>query len=514
MDDKALEKFIKPERVVKARMGKCRHFPVVAIYDGWALSESGELMTEQDLIRHLPKMSARLFIRLKAAEWVVQLDREYRAQYPGTWNCRFVTKENNLIQQNGFLRPVREQVVCHYFGWKTSGRGDYHKILDPLIFFDKKPQRDPDKPYIRVLLEWGVSLRDFCGENSLDIRCTAGGIAGQFLTDPRFYPDSRRKVPRATNSRVREVLPGNYYYLNVAPEVSREYTAYYMDQRSSHHYHARNTIFPHSDELYAYGRFVDLAGYAFDRVWDSFTGLYCLDLAAPKDRMPNRWLRDWLHHNLQEGDTLEKRFVYSNELPHLLSAGYRVIGVRAAWGSHKRDTGLNKYAEWASEQLEQREDLPWLKRLLLATYGILAVTPQNHLSLYARATKGELASVRVEAETFTGYKIQQKTKLEPRIANVLHRGMIEASCRSESIRYSDWLERSGYHVLSIYSDAVVVEVNDDLPEPLTPEPWRLKRTLTHLQFINAQAYRSAEECKIPGGASRDLVKHLRATAKS
>lgn len=509
MDHRAIEKFAKPERVVKPRIGKYRTLPVVAVYDGWALNEAGELVTERELARRLPKMTAHLFIRLKAAEWVVKLDHEYRATYSGTWNCRFVTKESNLIQAKGMMRPVREQVVCHYFGWKTSGRGDYHKVLDPLIFSDKKPSKRPDTPYIRVLLEWGVGLRDYCAENSLDIRCTAGGISGQFLTDPRFYPNSRRKVPRATNARVREVLPGNYYYLNVDPDAGVEYTAYYLDQHSAHHYHAERIKFPHSDELYAYGRFTDLDEIVFGKTWKDFYGLYCLDLIPPpwQDRS-SQWIRDWLGQTVTN-DLLEKRFIYSNELEHLRYWGYRVKGVRAAWGSHKQDEGLNRYAEWAQDELDTHPDLPWLKRLLLATYGILAVTPKEHLSLYARAKRGEIASVRIESETFTGYKIVQKRKLEPRIANVLHRGMIEAACRSESIYYADWLKRSGYQVLSIYSDAVVCRVDDDLPEPLTPAPWRLKRTLTHLQFFNAQAYRSAEESKIPGGATREMVKKLR-----
>src|SRR3954469_22981776 len=113
MSEAGLEKFTKPERVVKPRITKPRPLPVVAVYDGWALSESGELITEKELIQRLPKMPSRLFIRLRSAEWVVILDKRYRENYPGTWNCRFVTKENNLIQMNGALRPTREQVVCH-----------------------------------------------------------------------------------------------------------------------------------------------------------------------------------------------------------------------------------------------------------------------------------------------------------------------------------------------------------------------------------------------------------------
>lgn len=520
MDDKAFEKFVHPPRVVNPRKRVFQRRPVIALYQetdqktgatqGWAMTETGELLTEQELLRLLPKMSSTLFVRLDAAPYVVKLDAHYRKHYPGTWNCRFITKETNLMVK-GFMKPIRETVVCHYFGWqqKGSGRasGDYHKIIDPLIFVEKKLPAEPGKPYIQVLLEWGVAIRDFCDESGIEVRATAGAISSQFLTDPRFYPNARRKVPRATNDRIRECLPGNYYSLTVVPKSDHEYTAYYFDQHSAHHYHAQRIKFPHSDELYAYGRFVDQAECAFPEPWENFYGLYCLDLKVPSKATP-RWLRDWLEHHLHEPETLTKRYVYSNELQHLYDHGYRVVGVRAAWGSHKQDTGLNQYAVWASKQLDERERSPWLKRLLLATYGSLAIAPKDGVSLYARAKKGELASVRVGAETFTGMKIQQKMKLEPRFANVLHRGMIEAACRSDSIGFATQLEGQGYRVLSIYSDAVVVEVDDDLPEPILPDPWRLKRTLHHLRFINAQAYQSAEESKIPGGIGRDILKYI------
>lgn len=508
MNEEAAVKFAKPERIVRPRKRTFQPPPVVAIYRDTAMTENGELLTHRQLLRRLPKMRSSLFIRLDAASYVAQLDTQFRKEYPGTWNCRFVTKENNLIQPNGFMRPVREQVVCHYFGWQTRGKGDYHKILDPLVFMEKKPPEEANRSYVQVLLEWGVAVRDFCHNQGIEVRCTAGAVSSQFLTDPRFYSHDRRKVPRATNDRIREVLPGNYYSLTVEPSADEEYTAYYFDQHGAHHYHAQRIAFPHADELYAYGRYIDLGECVFDTPWDDFYGLYCLDLAVPPDHLAApRWIRDWLDQKPQD-EVLEKRFVYSNELPHVLMWGYKVRGVRAAWGSHKRDTGLNKYAEWAMGELDSHGKAPWLKRLLLATYGVLAITPKDHLSLYARAKKGDLVSVRIGSETFTGHKIQQRVKIEPRIANVLHRGMIEASCRDDSIDYAAYLEAVGYQVLSIYSDAVVVKVDDDLPTPQCPEPWRLKRTLHHLQFINAQAYRSAEESKIPGSIGREILKYI------
>src|SRR5262249_30721351 len=149
MDEQALAKFIKPEKVVQPRKRHFQTLPVIAIHDGFAMNEAGELRTEAALLRSLPKMSSRLFIRMDAAQYAAQLDKRYRKRYPGTWNCRFITKESNLIVPNGFMRVTREQVVCHYFGWKTSGQGDYHKILDPFIFLEKKLPEVEGTPYIQ-----------------------------------------------------------------------------------------------------------------------------------------------------------------------------------------------------------------------------------------------------------------------------------------------------------------------------------------------------------------------------
>lgn len=508
MDDRALDKFLKAPPIVTPRKRRFPALPVIALYRDMAMSESGELISETVFLKNLPKMSSTLFIKLDAAGYIAELDAKFKRQYPGTWNCRFITKETSLMQPNGFYRPVREQVVCHYFGWKTSGSGSFHKILDPAIFLEKKLPNKDHEPYVRTLLDWGIALRDFCHENGIEVRATAGAVSGQFLTDPRFYPDARRKVPRATNDKIREVLPGNYYSLTPEPRPDREYTAHYLDQQRAHHYHAARIAFPNSNELYAYGRFVDVAACVFPDVWDSFHGIYCLDLLVPETRKVPRWIRDILDHHATESTPITKRYVYSNEIPALLDWGYRVVGVRAAWGSHKLDTGLNTYAVWASSQLEAHPHTPWLKRLFLATYGVLAITPRDSVSLYSRAKKGELATVRVGSTTFTGYRLQQRTKLEPRLANVLHRGMIEAACRIESIGYADYLENHGYNVLSIYSDAVIIEADESLPIPVQPDPWRMKRTLTHLRFLNTQAYMSAEEDKIPGGMGREILQYI------
>jgi hypothetical protein len=333
-------------------------------------------------------------------------------------------------------------------------------------------------------------LRDFCAENNLEIRPTMGGISSQFLTDPRFYPNARRKVPAQTNDRAREHLPGNHYKLNVYPSPNRDYRALYIDQHRAHHYHAKLTHFPHADHLYAYGYFRNLSRCYRDTVSPRFMGLYCLDLLAPSRGRHYSWLG--------MAREIKAAFVYTSELTHLLDMGYKVTGVRAAWGSHHQDTGLNKYAAWACEQLDRHADAPWLKPLLLSTYGTLACRPTYAEAVFKQAKRGTKTTMLTGRRSLTGTMVQRPQKLEPGIVNVIQRGMIEAATRSESIALAQYLEHKGQRILAIYADAVIIEQDDDRPLPLLFDPWEVKRTLNHYQPINTQAFTSDSMTRLPG----------------
>src|SRR5215469_3302776 len=298
-----------------------------------------------------------------------------------------------------------------------------------------------------------------------------GGISSQLLTDSRFYPNARRKVPVKTNERAREWLPGNYYKLNVIPSPDRSYTAYELDQHRAHHYHAQRLRFPHADHLYAYGYFRNLSDYYRDKPSPDFMGLYCLDLLPPRFGRAYAWLG--------VDRQLAYRFVHTNELSHLLDIGYKVLGIRAAWGSHHRDTGLNRVAEWCCEQLDRYDDARWLKPLLLSTYGSLACRATNAEAIFKRAKGGPETLILTGSRSFVGKRVRRPQKLEPGFVNVLQRGMIEAATRSETIGCAQYLEHMGQRVLHVYADALFVEFSDELPLPILPEPWRIKREHTH-----------------------------------
>lgn len=503
MPDSNADLFKPAPRVVRPRARKYKRLPVTAVVFGGTLTETGEMGDQAELVRKLPYMESTLFVKQAAADWVGEMTPHFAEWYGDNWQWRAGTSERDIVRPDGEHVATRISTVVHYFGFKG---GYYHKVIDPVVMYGHRLDTiwpgDESDPMLGLLmdqlmrlLQWGVTLRDFCDKNGLEVRPTIGGISAQFLTDRRFYPKRRRKVPMAINERSREALPGNHYVLTVQPSSRREFTALYLDQHRAHHYHAKVTALPDSDQLYAYGRFTDLAEVVFEQPWVGFYGLYCLDLEAPDQLRRSQWITQ-----------TTAAFVFSNELSHLTDMGYKVTGVRAAWGSGKRDVGLSRYAQWASKQLDHYGDRPWLKSLLLSTYGTLATRPKISESVFRLARSGEEITMLTGKHRLTGTRVRASKKLEPKIANVLHRGMIEAATRSESVGYAQFLANSGQRILSIYADAVIVEDNSDRPLSYQPEPWRLKTRLNHLQFINQQAFVSGEMTKLPG-VGRDANKY-------
>lgn len=488
-----------PPRTIRPRARTFKHLPVVAISNGQWLDEQGQLGDTKHFQYDLPQCPSTLFVKLGAADFLSELDAHFAEWDGDRWQWRVSTSERDIITPDGFRVATRISTVVHYFGFKG---GCYHKIIDPVTMYGHGLDKiwPGEQPRLTKLLRWGVALRDFCDKNSMEVRPTMGAISSQFLTDRRFYPRKRRKVPAAINERVRHELPGNHYQLDVAPSSKREFSAWYLDQSRAHHYHARTIQLPDANSLYAYGFFKTLEGIAFTGISPNFYGLYCLDLKPPKGGDHGAW-----------GLNPHKpaSFVFSNELPHLTDMGYTVLGVRAAWGSERQDAGLARYAKWSEKQLTHYGDAAWLKPLLLSTYGVLATRPRTGEAVFKLAKSGEAVTLVTGNHELSGLMVRSSKRLEPGIANVLHRGMIEAGTRSESVGLAQWLTTQGFRVLSIYADAVMVENDGDNNLPSLPAPWRCKEELNHLQFVSKQAFISGEMTKLPG-----VTGELRAYARN
>jgi len=473
---------------------------VVAVVKDTVLTEDGESMLLDQLVRRLPPMQRTLFAATNGADLLAYLDNIFAIPYPTTWQWR-TSDISRDVPSVGTVRVRSVTVAVQWFGFRGNGHkgGIFHRLIDPVTMYRKSMSEimaGDHKSKLAWLLKWAVTLRDWCIDNRLQISPTTGGIGAQLLTDPRFYPEARRKVPRQTNDRARDTLPGNHYCLEVIPSPEREYRVTYIDQHRAHHYHARLLKFPHANHLYALGNFHNLDKFYREQPSPMFMGLYCLDLLAPRFGKHYSWLKG--------NGILERQFVYTNELPHLLDMGYLILGVRAAWGSTHRDSGLNRLAAWACDQLDRHDNAPWLKPVLLSAYGCLACKGDHAQTVFRLARRGEETTIATGKRRLTGIAVKRK-KLEPGITNVIHRGMIEAATRSESIGMAQHLILRGQRILQIYADAVLVEADDDRPLPLLPEPWEVKQTLNHYQPLSKQAFIADGMSRLPGVSHRDLL---------
>lgn len=498
-------------RIVKPLSSQVTRLEVIALSNGEALTEYGEYLSEEQITIRLNDIPPTVFVTRNGSDLVARFDKHWTDD--PLWNWKATPKERELIREGHPKRASRCTVSVSWFGFKAfkpggkeKQKGIRHIVLDPVTFYGRKLDEIWPGPetVLERLLAWGTQLRNWTYENRLHLRPTNGSVSSQLLRDKRFYPNSRRKIAKGVNERARDNLPGNYYRLYVDDD-HKERSAIYLDQTRAHHYHAQRIQLPHADCLFARGQFHPIGRHPSFSVNSNYHGLYYLRYRTPN--RPSRLVFTW-YDNGQKPDTEYNGFVYSNEIELLKDLGYTIIGAIAFWGGRKLDTGIRAIAKWSNEQLDDHGGAAWLKPILLSAYGVLATRPKPVLALYGRAKRGTSASVDTGGNTLTGMLVGKTTgpKVEPAFANVLHRGMIEAATRAESLGYAHYLTGKGYTVLSIYADAVIIADDEGKDLPLQINPWRIKQKLTHLQFINTQAFVSGEMTKLPGIINRDILK--------
>jgi len=417
--------------------------------------------------------------------------------------------------------------VCNFIGFaqvkadKAKGiktvPARYHYPLDPVQFIRQSIEElrgDLDAPdsdnRLAKLLAWAQEVRQWCQEQEIEVKPSSGGLVAQLLRDKRFYPEPRRKSPRLINDTARSRLPGNYYRLHVPR--NDPYRGIYLDMSSAHHTVARRITFPDVNSLQAYGRFGDadhergrrpVAGGQSPLL--GYPGLFKLGITVPHLReaqYPPPW--GWRPGTYPA-------WIYSNELELVQELGIEIQCVYAAYISEQAETGLNRYAEFALEQIREHPHLkPWLKPTLHSTYGVLAAKPRPFETGFYRAKGGESwdypmgpASVHVKRTT-------TKRPVESRLANVIHRGMIEAEVRKESLWMARFLTEVDHRqVLAVYADSLFI-LDTGKPMRVLPPWWRVSAYVTDLRFLTPTHFTSAELVRLPGFSRKRSARELEA----
>lgn len=420
------------------------------------------------------------------------------------WNARFSVNTAERFHLDGKVREPKvkttKDIRIGYFGFRTSNRKTkYFHPVTPLDFMDDfRKYGDTEWPeYIR-LYHWGGSVRKWMQKHNLRFTATRGGLSSQLLRDKRFYPEARRKVPKLTNEKARLALPGNFYAM-AEDSVGKMYAGVYLiDQENAHHHAAENVHLPHADTLFARGRFATVSDKPYMREgrlgYENLIGEY--GLFRVRVWVPKHWggmVPPW---NDRTG--LTNMYLFSNELAMAEELGMEIRHISYAWTSRDRDEGLSKYAEWAQQEVSAHpEHRQWLKPTLLSAYGILGVRPRIMEMAYWQSKKGEPFRYLLGPTPVTMQRMRTTKEIQPGIANLIHRGMIEAETRKLSIQLARRLETEGHTVIAIHADAVLVK-DEGQQLPLLPPPWRVKDRLTTFQAIDQVSFSSDTVTVLPG----------------
>jgi hypothetical protein len=249
-----------PPRIVKPRRETdSAAKPLIVLDDkGILIERTGEVHPTDALPELTVSEPSSIVVCQRSTLWLAKLDKIFDSNPRWQWRVSPIERDHYVADRKK-TSTVRDTVVAFWGFRRTNGHAKslYHYPLDPLAFIGKAAcEIVPEcKDSIDALRQWGEDIRAFLTENRIGIKPTSGGIASQFLRDKRFFPDDRRKVPRATNETARKHLPGNHYRLHTK---EREFNhALYFDQIRAHHSCAHDLNFPHPDSLYVRGNFHD-----------------------------------------------------------------------------------------------------------------------------------------------------------------------------------------------------------------------------------------------------------------
>lgn len=497
---------------VKPRKNSEQYLPIIAVCqeeDSVLVESTGSLHSLAELPALLVSHPGAMVVSTNGARLLLYLERQYRDT--PRWQYRVAPDRRDVRHTNG-RRPGSRVAgtVVHFFGWSPLNkrtRGHYHYPVDPTVFCHQSISElvPGNAPTVVKLIRWGQDVRDWCRTYRLKITPTGGGLAGQLLRDPRWFPEARRKVPRATNDVARVRLPGNHYRLYA--EEFTPYNATYLDMRSAHHNIAATLPFPDPNTLMARGHFhvtgdtgVTVPGVtpwvvngtrAYERVL-TMHGLIFAKLTVPPvatAMFPPPYME-------RPGERMA--WVFTNELPLIRALGGVVDWVAAGWLSPHTSSGLNQYARWAMRELDEvtASRKAWLKPSLLATYGILAARPAQMEFGFRTAKRGEPRQYPAGSGMIKAVAVVGQGEREMPTANVVYRGMIEAQQRVESLTMARHLADLGHRVLAVYADSVFIETGGALP--LLSHPWQLEQELTELEFLSSSSFTSRQLTRLPG----------------
>lgn len=508
-----------PARTIKPRTRGYRHMDLAVVYGhNTVLTEHGEVI--DDVWTYVRDAQPSAFITLDPSTFLATLDDRWH-DHPH-WRftlARIISDKGDLTMSRtklltfGFraCKTPTERQACPICAHGTGGRKPrLHQCWDPRSMSPTPVHKLIGSAQPVDLLNWARDLREWAREQNLELRSALSAYGSQLLRDERFYPEPRRRVPRATNERARPSLPGNLVRMaDITPGPER-YNVTSIDQRSAHHRIVQEIDLPDANTLFARGYFNDPEnaplwaprGTAlFNRTIKQPGLLYALITSSRRTRP------DEFRLQLQDFVGQRREWIWTNSVDYLESTETRIDGIYAAWTSSSPDSGLSRYGNFAQKQIESASPARklWLKPLLHSTYGLLAARPRPLQTGHSDLNHaGKSSTFLLGARPFI---VTERTisNWAPAFANVIHRGMIECETQIRSLRMAQELTDNGARVLHIHTDGLHVEGQ----LPLLPDSWGING-LTSVMYIDAVSWVANERECLPGRDQREraeVIKH-------
>lgn len=497
-------------RVVNPRTRGYVHRFIVAVRDGIAIDEFGEVIDTPTTFAAANE--GHIWI-VDDPAWILTIMIDAHADHPD-FNYQIVTSEDDEP-----VRMVKSRITR--FGFRCKHEPDdparascpyrrrraMHSVWSPADLSPTPNKLLTDYTH-GSLLELAIDIRGWCKEQNLPLPSTLAGIANSLLRDARFWPDSRGRVPRATNEKIRPFLPGVYSELR-APRYERHRNAVAVDQRTAYHVAAQEVPTPDPTSLFARGYFNCPAT---SPLWAlPGTELYIRTIRQPGIVYVQVQVHHLRKHQVRppavKNHGRYRCALWTNEIPFCEANGVTIEGITAAWTATRPDEGMPRYGAFAARQITEASEFRkrWLKPTLHALYGLLATRPRRVKVGHLRGTSQHEGIARIGFGHEFPVRQSDLGVIQPPTANVAALGTLQSEIRKRSLELARYVLEAGGSVLHIHADGLHIS-GDDMP--LLPDGWRTE-PLTHLQYIDEQSWTSHERDCLPGRDERIRVETIR-----
>src|SRR5215469_4671437 len=111
------DQFWPAPHIVKPRVRIPRIYPVIAVIDDRVLTEDGEAMFLDELIRNMPSLQPTLFAAMQGADLLAYLDNVFAMSHPTAWQWRVSDSERRIYASHPderFRHSRRVTIAVHF----------------------------------------------------------------------------------------------------------------------------------------------------------------------------------------------------------------------------------------------------------------------------------------------------------------------------------------------------------------------------------------------------------------